>query len=328
MMNRVQRTILVCMATVSLGVSAAGRAGAALTYYYDPDTGTVAIDTAGTRSGGVYIFGLRLNPQASEIRFRTEEHLRLTNTTYFESRETQVAEGSLSTNIIGYYSIGEVLPSGLSEETWLNLFDDENYPCCYNSADQGFGHDFYTDVVGGGKPPEADFVYGLPNAEFDNRLDLIDPDSLTWAEQATLVYHAANGKVDLVTNGAEGGYITGYILQSVGEFMPEHYKAPLTVPFSQANESVIGLFADLIEPGKYKLGKILEKGMAPEEFEAVFTKATFAGRAGFGSTNFDFETQGLPFAIQYVAVPEPTSVTMLSILLIGSVLVRRRSRRN
>lgn len=319
-MLAVRRTVLVCMATAFLTVVSLRQSDAALTYYYDPDTGTVAFDTANTRSGGLYHYYFYLNPYASDIRFRVENLVRISNTTLFTALEDNISDASLTEPVTGYYSIGAVLPAGLSEDTWLNLFDERGRRGGYRTADQGSGFYGYNAVIGGGEEPPAEFVYGLLDREFDNRFDLIDPDSLTWAEQATLVYHAANGRVDLVTDGDRGGYTSAFLLQSVGRFIPENYHVPLEVPLSEARDSVIGLFADLIEPGKYNLGKILEKGMTPGEFQAVFTQADFYGRAGFGSINFDLATQGRPFEIQYIAVPEPASASVGYLLAVGGAV--------
>ena len=317
------RVFLAAIVAICSGLVFAGEASASLTYFYDPDSGTVAIDTANTRSGGVYVFSLVLNPYASATRFQPEDHIRLTNSTFYSSKELLIGDSSLSEPIVGYHSLGTILPGDLSESMWLTMFDDTYPHGGYRPTHTALGANSYNDIIGGGVVPSpAQFVYGLPDKDFDNRLDLVDPDSLTWASRATLVYHAANGNLDLVTNGDGGGYMTGFVLQSAGHFHPEKYKPPQTVPFSQADESTIGLYANLIEPGKYRLGKILDKGMTLDELESLFTDAKFAGRAGFGSVGFDFATKGQAFKLQFLTVPEPSSIALTGLLLVGLAIGR------
>jgi hypothetical protein len=177
-------------------------------------------------------------------------------------------------------------------------------------------------VIGGGTPPAAEFVYGLPDRPFDNRFAVVDPDTLAWASQATLVYHAWTGEVFLDTTGSDGGHITAFRLQSEGRFLPESWTPPAASPFASADENRLFFAADAIEPGMYSLGRMLPAGMSELEFRSLFTEARFLARAGFQQASFNFAAHGKPFATAYV-IPEPGTL-VLAAAGVATGLRRRR----
>lgn len=263
-MSKVIRAAILLTAAFSF---AANSAEAQLTFYYDPDTGNVAFDTADVEDGGfVYSYILKLNEQASELRFRVENYVKITSTTFDAMRPDLIGESPLSTPMEGYFTIGDIMPTGLSENDWTSTFvnqRDYNGRPRLGEVDLGF----YTYRYGGRlSSPSANFIYGQPDREFDNRWDLIDPDQLDWAESATIVYDPLSGNVTIDTaRGAEGGHISWFVLESEGGFLPDNFTPWIDSPFTSATTDLIGFAADAIEPGVYSAGSILVPGLTLEE---------------------------------------------------------------
>lgn len=310
------------MLFAAIGTLAAPSAEAQLRFYYDPDTGNVALDTVDTRTGGIYSYALGIN-EPSSIRFRSEELISLTNSTFVDRSPDLIGEFATSTLLSGYFTIGDILPSGLSEMSWTSTFAKHYFtePLYDEASDSGFH--LYTDRPAGSRPDywagPAEFIYGQPDREFDNRWDLVDPDDLDWAESATLVYDPATGNVTIDTaRGEGGGYTSWFILESEGGFLPDNFTPWIDSPFTSATTDLIGFAADAVEPGVYSAGSILAPGLTLEEVQSTFTSARFVSRAGFGGASFDFETDGLDFGFALaVAVPEPTAMVLISLAMIG-----------
>ncbi|MEO1497683.1 MAG: hypothetical protein AAFV43_11095 [Planctomycetota bacterium] len=308
----------VCLVGLAIG-GLCSASGGVLTAYYDPFTGAVALDTLTTRNGEALMYAFELDPLATDIRFNADNWVRLSGSTLFMQTELVISEGTLSPPLNGYYTIGEILPPGIDEATWQSLFARPN-------AEPGSL--IYNDILGGGLGLPSEFIYGLPDRPFDNRWDVVDPDSLDWAAAATLVYDATSGELVLDTTGPDGGHIASFTLRSDDAFLADNY-APLPTPTSPINSATSGsvfVSADAIEPGAYSLGAILEAGLSQAEFEALFNEATFIARAGFGQASFDFATYGVSMSLEYVAlVPEPSGV-IVAIGAAALACIRRRTR--
>ncbi len=317
----ITRSLLV-VAALAMSFLFAAPAGATLKFYYDPDTGNVSFDTAETRSGGVlqYYFDFNDAHSAPPWEFRPENMIRLSTSSLYMATPTDISDSTQSTPWRGLYTIGDVMPVGLSEETWTTTFVQTANPkagtYCYG----------YNDVVGGGRLPAAEFIYGPPEGEFDNKWDLVDPDTLDWATTAKLIYRPRSGEVLIDTRGSTSGYISALLLQSDDQFLPDGFTPFADGPFNSATEDLVSLFADAIEPGRYSLGQILPSGMTSAEFEASLTSAKFLGRAGFSGGSFDFVTHGRAMSLVYAAVPEPSSVVLLGLACLAVLWPLRRRR--
>jgi hypothetical protein len=296
-------------------------AHATLKFYYDPLTGNVSFDTSETRSGSLVGYALSLTSINPPFQFRPENMVRLSTSTYFDQKPDTISEFTFTAPLQGLFTVGDILPAGLSQQTWSNLFARSTSlrdltKSVYN----------YTDVVGGGSPPNAEFLYGRPTGEFENKWDLVDPATLTWATTAKLVYKAWSGEVVLDTTGATSGFITNLLLQSNGQFLPGGFTPFVSGPFNSATTNLISLFADAIEPGQYSLGRILPAGLTAGEYEERFTSAKFMGRAGFSGNSFDFATYGVGMQLQFFAVPEPASAGLIICGAVASLIVARQKR--
>jgi hypothetical protein len=299
---KMQRRFICCLLGLFSIALSATSARATLTFYYDPLTGNVSFDTSETSTGGIISYWLRIGPTGAPFEFREENHIRVTYTTFASSSPHNIGEITLGAPVKGLFTIGDILPIGLSEQAWA-MFS----PFLNDTPNPGKAAHTYLDRVGGGVwPPAANFVYGRPDREFDNWTKLLDPDELTWAQRAKLMYVPATGEVMFDTGDADGGYSIGVYLKSNGAFLAGGF-SPSFDPgvVATANSTTIMSVVDLLEPGRYSLGNILPAGLSGAEFEAAFTTAKFYGRAGFGSTSFDFLTGGE--SLDLVVVPEPTA---------------------
>jgi hypothetical protein len=297
----------------------ASEAQAQLKIYYDPATGNVALDTAATRTGAIYGYGFftsyffLVDNRPVPVPFRPENHIRVTPSPFYFSNEEELSESLFSNPIRGLFTLGNIFPAGLSEEVWFNAFHHTNSrDPLFQSWWETLPHAYnYTDAIGEGPALPAEFIYGTPDREFDNKWDLVDPATLPWAKTATLVYRAWNGEVLLDTTGVDSGYISYFLLKSNGEFLPAGYTPFTNSPFYVAEPNLVSLTGDAIEPGQYSLGEILQAGLSATEFENLFTEARFIGRAGFNGGSFNFETDGVAMTLQFV--PEPSAMLLLAL---------------
>lgn len=329
--HRKQCVITAVLAAV-LSTGTASPALAVLRFYYDPDDGNVSFDTTQTDTGVVFSYSLGINRSLSSIRFNTENLVRLTNSMFATVTDVLIGEGTTSNPLKGLFTIGNVLPSGLSEETWNETFGTlalhgfhpiTNGIVNYHITRKG-SH-FYLDAIGQGHPEPAELFYGPPEGEFDNRWDIVDPDTLDWAQTAILTYRAWSGEVIIDTTGEDSGYITSFLLKSNNAFLPANFTPFIDSPFNTSRPDLIGQVADAVEPGQYSLGNILQPGMTLQEFEATFTSARFLERAGFKGGSFDFEADGLAMQLVYQAIPEPSTMMILAAPL-AQILLRRKQR--
>jgi hypothetical protein len=284
----------------TLLLSRSNAAHAALKFYYDPVTGNVAFDTAATRSGKLHSFVLNISRQGNPpFTFLYENQVRLSTSTFFTSEPRQISDSTQGEQWEGLYTIGNILPANLAETTWTTFFET-----FLAAGPSGQGSHSYVDIVGGGMPEPAEFLYGAPSGEFKNRLDLVDPDSLSWASHAELRYQPATGEVQVTTQGPLGGYITGLHLKSNGSFLPQGFAPTFTTgPFTETTTTDIFAMVDLIEPGQYSLGEILPAGLSSQQFSEAIASARFSGRAGFKQIAFDFDANSDAFALTFI--PEP-----------------------
>lgn len=276
----------------------------AMEFFYDPGTGNVAFETSGARGGSIGSYYLRLNPHATDTDFLVQNHIRLSRSSLFTTNAHTISDSTASlSGWEGLFSIGEVLPPGIEAENWQNMFLVNDPFQHFLSAEDPIGGHGYIDVLGAGQPPPATFTYGMPSGEFRNRWDLVDPDELVWADEAALIYRASDGLVSVDTMAA--GHISAFRLVSGGAFLADHFSVDLDTSIVGADANYIGVVADAIEPGVYPLGPVLEAGLSLSEFGTLFESAEFIGRAGFGSTGFDFASNGKDMTFVYHPIPEP-----------------------
>ena len=283
-------------------------AAATLKLYYDPSTGNVSFDTTETRNGEVILYVFDVKPQLTALRFRPESLVRLSGSSLFTAKLTQIQDSTRSTPWRGLYTIGNVFPTGLTEEFWTTSF------VTVHGATHFFG---YIDILGGGRAPDAEFIYGPPAGVFENRWDLVDPDSLQWATSASLIYMASTGELRIDTTGDDGGYITTFLLESNNQFLPDGFAPFSEGIFNSADQSTVFYAEDAIEPGTYAIGRLLPANLSHDQFVAAIANARFAGRAGYKGAIYNFDLESLSMTLEYVEVPEVPSLVYAAVAGFG-----------
>ncbi len=313
-------------------------AHATLKFYYDPATGNVSFDTTGTSSGELLTYGLYMRvtgisnppvypPDIQTIRFRNENLVRLSNTTFFQNDPLAISDQSIGNPAQGLFTLGDILPAGLDEETWSRLFARSAWGEFHDPSIAGgwWGQHTYTAEIGN-LNPAAEFFYGRPEGEFDNRWDLVDPDTLQWASQATLTYDPATGEVVLDTTGPDSGHITTFWLKSTDPrfLLGNALEIPGMNLFPSVQNDLV-YRGDALEPGVYSLGDILDTAISAEDIDTLFERRQFLAREGFNQASFDFEQYGLSMSVVYL--PEPVaSGLFVGLLTLGhGTKMRRRS---
>lgn len=299
---------------------------AQLAFHYDPETGNVSFDTVGTASDGLHMYILAL-PYGG-MQFRSENFTRLTASQLITSGTHMLSEAFVGAgSVSGVYTIGDVLPVGMTESEWSGLFATQWVGSSTPSSS------WYSYMVGResgvgfrfGEEP-AEFIYGLPDRPFDNRWDLVDPDTLTWASEATLVYRDWSGELLVDTRGGTGGHISMILLESDGRFDASGFEQFAGGPFNVGDSDTLAIIADAIEPGLHSLGTVLPTGLSAEALEGVFTTNLFLGRAGFQGSSFSILTEGQTLSLSVESIPEPSAFAAATLVLVGSLVRRRRSR--
>ena len=279
-------------------------ATAQVEFFYDPATGNVSFDTSNTDTGVASAIGLEIFPAATQIRFDTDSRTLLSNTSFFDSTPTVLAGATLGEPWQGLYTVGNVLPTQLSEEDWSSLFVSPN------------GNSQFLELfgLGTGSTQQAQFRYGRPDGEFNNRDDLLAPESINWANEATLLYKPSGGDVILDTTGPNGGYVSAFSLTSPHENQFENFISPAAASRLQVDSNGIAFFAESpLAAGIYNLGSLLPHDLSESDVATFFDRAAFLTTTGQGDTDLDFLASSTSFkiAISPTSIPEPTSVCFL-----------------
>lgn len=246
------------------------------TFHYDPLTGMVALDTASSPSGalGVYQWSIESGP----IQFRNENFIRLSNSVFFFNEPDMISDRSDSQPFDGYFALGKVLPTGIDEASWHTLI---------NLQSDIYTSNLFFDPLFLGGPVFSS--YGLLDRPFDNANSLLDLETIPWAETAEMRYDPATGELTLDTSAATSGYISSFAMEAVRPvFDGTAFISPVSDGvISFANLDLLAVVTDVIDPGTYSLGDIMEVGLSQEEFMNLFDEAGFNTRAMTESGRFD-----------------------------------------
>lgn len=292
-----------------------GGRGEDVPLYYDVRTGNLTMDVTNVDSFGSYVF---------EIPFEgyiPENFTPFTGSFFATARSTQIGETNLAGVTPGVYSIGNVLPAGLTPDELMTYFEPiipytipyRYQPYLHHASGIGTGtyyvfEPFYSPSP---FPPLNDPTVGPP---------VID----NWAEMARLTYNAATGDLILDTTGENGGTLWSYWLYfnedivAVDSFSAITELAPLAESRAISEISVNG-----IPEGVYDLGPVLPEGLSEAAFFDSIDRARFIGEPGHGAGALDLDVSGIDIALAYI-VPEPSGA-LLGLVAMPFLLLRRRT---
>jgi len=277
--------------------------------FYDPATGNVTLDL--TEADGGIIRGYTLS---SNNAFLIDNYVTFMNTPLVDRVPYQIGEANAFGDIpAGVYTVGDILPSGLSKVDVANLLSLDGSE--WLGGPGGFRSPF--GLVYGPSPFPAVNNPSAPPPIFD------------WASEATLIYDPVTGNVKLDSSGPQGGNIASYILKSSpGSFHAANSSPASEGGYHEANDTMI-LEENLtgLTGGIYDLGQILSPGLDLNGLHSHLTSAKFLTAPGHGFGDFDIETNGVGFTLRIAAaaapVPEPSTYAMAVIGLVGLLAYRR-----
>jgi hypothetical protein len=139
---------------------------------------------------------------------------------------------------------------------------------------------------------------------------------------ADLIYYQATGEVVLDGSDTETGLVKSFVLiNDAGMMNPVH--DPWTFPYQNLGFNTDNLpkqigQADLVGPGvaRVELGPILPPGLDEAQLYAFFSKADYASRLGAGGV----------LDLIHIPVPEPGTLALISLGLVGLMRTIRRRR--
>jgi len=307
--NRVTTFVLRAL-VLAIGITMHSAAYAVVApLFYDPATGNVAFDLTDSHGGLVrgYTF-------YSDDAFDLNEFSPILNTPVVTTLVGQLAEATIPGVPAGVYTLGNVLPAGLSETEVSDLID--------------FTRSRWTGAAGGSLESFG-LVYGpspFPALNDPNA----PPPVFDWAAEATLIYNSVTGNVTLDSTGSQGGSIAAYTLDSnsasfhADAFMPAIVGNTVLTNSSRILEANYGG----IPTGIYDLGPILDPGFDLDSLQSHLTSAKFLTAPGHGAEDFDIETNGVGFTLRIAAaaapVPEPSTYLLAAFGLIGLITGHNR----
>ncbi len=291
----------------------APHADAFLLTYYDPATGEVLFETPATGIGsdvGFDTYQLEINQPL----FNLDNWIELLPNNFLpDSNTTSLKfENALGLQLTGLYTIGEILPAGLTESEMNALWIPGDATTGTGSLARG-GLGF----LGTGLQPLS-FIYGDAPGEPIN-----EPLAPT-AQSADFIYDFTTGEVTLKSDDPElGGTMNGIFFQSDGAFQSENFINIFPDGLDTINDSVLATTGSPIDPGEYEIGAVLEPGLTLAELESTVFDARFFGDGGIPIFNTRGTEDGTAFT--FIVVPEPAT-GMLAAL--GGLLVAARRRRS
>ena len=224
----------------------------------------------------------------------------------------------------GVYSLGNVLPAGLTrEELFASYFGEtgrrslpgDRTPFSYLAwgsfaLDPLLLHVFDINYSPSPFPPLND-----PNPQ--------PTEEFNWATEASLSYDPRDGSLYLDTTGPGGGRAFGYRVRLTEDlFRVDEFNAVTNEMFAALSLDSLSE-ATRIDEGIHHLGAILPPGLDVPRLLEIVASANFIGEPGHGRGALDVAVNGLPMAI--TIVPEPSTL-LLVVLSFASLVSRRRHR--
>jgi hypothetical protein len=282
--------------------------------YYDVRTGNLTIDTTRVDSFGGYGFEIPFDG------FVTENFTPFMNTLFYMAEPYQIGESNFATVTPGVYSLGNVLPAGLTPDELGTYFGPhqayptQTTPYAYLAVGTGTGtyqvfEPFYSPSP---YPALNDPTVGP---------QVID----NWAEAARLTYNAATGDLILDSTVENGGTLWGYSLYFNRDMIDVDSFAGIAEEPGRVLETrtIVEVGFSGIPEGVYALGPVLPEGLSEAAFFESLNYARFIGEPGHGAGALDLDVSGIEMSLGFM-VPEPSGV-FLGLIAASLLLLCRRS---
>lgn len=271
--------------------------GQDLPLYYDFRNGNVTVDTTEVHGSSMIGYGFRVPFDG----FLIENWTPFMDTFFISGTEREFGETNMGGISPGVYSLGNVIPAGLSEEELGEYFGPQgpfNRPTSrfqyYAAGALGSQtyHHFSPQYSPSPFPPLNDPSVGPPEVD-------------RWAREITLAYDAATGELALDASGENGGHFMQYYILLKEDVVATEAFTPITDFAAVASPNrITELGLDPIPGGYYSLGNVLPAGLDEEQLFPLFATAAFRGEPTHGNLPLDINTHGIDMALNIV--PEPT----------------------
>lgn len=280
-----------------------------LPFYYDAATGNATVDLTNVFGGESAGYGFGYSAAVCEspcVPLRAENHTPFMGGAFTQSTAALVGESNFAGVSAGVYSLGDILPIGLTEQELVDTYftpDPVRNWVQYSAigpAGSGIQHAFQPIYSRSPFPAQNDSSVG-PETGVEQ-----------WATEAELRYNELTGDVTLDSSGRNGGAMFSYELELTEPvFRTSEYRA--VSGFGTTNgelDHIVEVDWNGIPAGEHSLGRILPTGLTPKELVGVIDSAKFLGELGHDVDSFDIDVNGHALAISHI-VPEPNSVLMI-----------------
>jgi hypothetical protein len=243
--------------------------------------------------------------------------------TLFTSQATTIGETNLATFPPGVYSVGEIMPPGLTIDQ-LQAYSGPR------------GNHLRAGGIGRRDSDSGDYIPGMRHTFVPvfgaspfpplNDPDVHPPAVDRWATEALLIYDANSGELMLDTTGVNGGNIFSYSLHFTDAVVEtEAFQSAGSQFPSVSSRQIVeaGLSYGGIAEGRYNLGSVLPVGLMEDEFLAIVNenRTKFVGEPGHTAAALNLDASGSPLALAYV--PEPTTSAFFHPIALALIVSRR-----
>jgi hypothetical protein len=287
--------------------------------YYDSRTGNLTIDTTHVVEGMFTGYGFdAIGPGG----FRPENHTPVMSTFFVSADEDGIAESNFEGVVGGVYSLGNILPAGLSEtELRDTYFHGERGGPLHRATKY-----YALGELGSRTHHLFEPIYSP--SPFPTLNDpTVGPRTIErWAEEVLLSYDATTGGLTIDSTGERGGTFWTYaIALSAPEFNLDAFQSISTLAPGLRDDYITEFSHSGIPEGVYPLGPILPSDMTVGEVTGLLDQVRFIGEPGHWSDSLDVRINGVEMAFAFV--PEPNSL-LLAVVAALAVVQRRRRRRD
>ncbi len=282
-------------------INAQGR-GVDLPAYYDASSGNLTINTTNVHEGTFLGYVL---DALGDGEFRSENHTPIMNAPGFvTANNNKVGEANFDGVDGGVYSLGEILPPGLSFEELRDTYfgvDVFGRPGIPSNREVNY---YVTGPAGSGIHHLLSPIFS-PSPHVPINDETMGPTSVDrWATEVSLRYNLLDGTLAIDSTGENGGAIISYSIQLTSpSFDIESFQPIGTLQPVATADNIAEVVFTGIDEGIHSLGPILPTGLTTEEVSALFDTLLFIGEPNHSVDALDVNVSGA--AMSLLVVPEP-----------------------